>query len=87
MFSFVIRPLRTEGKLLLPVGPGTVVHTDHLHQRRAIVAVCDKRGWMIHRRSSDLRTCVVGEQMPCEVVFSVGGKMLLGVWKAEVVAL
>lgn len=82
MIPLVFVPLRSEGKLLMPVGGGKSVVSDYLHLRRAVVAVCDERGWMLHHRSKALTRCVTGEVMPVEVVRTSGG-MLLGVWKAE----
>jgi hypothetical protein len=81
MIALTFRPLRANGRVLLPVGQPVTIESDYLHTRRAIVAEAGERGWCIHKRSRDLCRCVAGEVAPAEIVYSVGGEMLLGVWK------
>lgn len=79
MITLTIQPLRTEGRVLLPVGKPQTITTDYLNVRRAVVEVCGERGWYIHKRSKDLARCVSGAA-PVAVACTVGGQMLLGVW-------
>lgn len=84
MIPLTFRPLRAEGRVLLPVGQPMTIESDYLNLRRAIVTEAGERGWCIHRRSRDLCRCVAGEVPPVEIVYSVGGG-LLGVWKGAAV--
>jgi hypothetical protein len=81
MITLTFQPLRTEGRVLVPAGQPVVVETDYLHLGRAIVEASGERGLCVHRRSRDLCQCVAGETAPAEVVYSVGGEQLLGVWR------
>lgn len=77
--KLTLQPLRTEGRVLLPVGNPQTIESDYLNTRRAIVEECGERGMCLHKRSADLARCVAGVS-PAAVAYTVGGGMLVGVW-------
>lgn len=77
--TLTIQPLRTEGKLLLPIGRSFEIVSDYLNSRRAIVEESRERNWSVHVRSVALARRVSAETPPKAVVKSEGG-VLLGVW-------
>ena len=74
--TLTVQPLRTEGKVLLPIGAPFEILSDYLHITRAVREESRERGWSVHKRSEQLVRCVVGETSPSAVVKSGGGLLL-----------
>ena len=82
MIRFHVQPLRAEGEVLLPVGEVLEIASEACQLRHALVETCNSHGWAIHRRSRGLKRHVASETPPYEVAYTVGGTLLLAVWRA-----
>jgi len=79
MITLLAKPLRTEGRVLIPTGSPIVIDSDYLNVKRAVVEECHAKGWTLSSQSAKLRTQVAGES-PLAVA-KTGSGMLMGIWR------
>lgn len=79
MITLLVKPLRTEGRVLIPTGSPIVIDSDYLNVKRAVVEECHAKGWTLSSKSAKLRRQVAGES-PFAVA-KTGSGMLMGIWR------